>query len=297
MDYIAGIISGFQVVFQMSNLFYCFVGVFVGTLVGVLPGIGPVGALAMLLPTTYGMTPVSAIIMFAGIYYGAAYGGSTTSILVNIPGEASSVVTCIDGYQMARKGRAGAALGISAFGSFIGGTFSIIALMLLVFPLAKAAVMFGPPEYFGLICMAMTILIYLAHGSLVKAVMMVVVGLLMSTVGVDLITGAQRFTFRSDTLQDGLGLVPVAMGVFGIAEVLTNIESVVSRTVLKTRIRNLLPNREEWKRSIGPIMRGSVLGFPLGILPGGGAIIASFLSYGVEKRISKHPEEVRQRSH
>ena len=291
MDYIAGIISGFQVVFQMSNLFYCFVGVFVGTLVGVLPGIGPVGALAMLLPTTYGMAPVSAIIMFAGIYYGAAYGGSTTSILVNIPGEASSVVTCIDGYQMARKGRAGAALGISAFGSFIGGTFSIIALMLLVFPLAKAAVMFGPPEYFGLICMAMTILIYLAHGSLVKAVMMVVVGLLMSTVGVDLITGAQRFTFRSDTLQDGLGLVPVAMGVFGIAEVLTNIESVVSRTVLKTRIRNLLPNREEWKRSIGPIMRGSVLGFPLGILPGGGAIIASFLSYGVEKRISKHPEE------
>ena len=291
MDYIAGIISGFQVVFQMSNLFYCFVGVFVGTLVGVLPGIGPVGALAMLLPTTYGMSPVSAIIMFAGIYYGAAYGGSTTSILVNIPGEASSVVTCIDGYQMARKGRAGAALGISAFGSFIGGTFSIIALMLLVFPLAKAAVLFGPPEYFGLICMAMTILIYLAHGSLVKAVMMVVVGLLMSTVGVDLITGAQRFTFRSDTLQDGLGLVPVAMGVFGIAEVLTNIESVVSRTVLKTRIRNLLPNREEWKRSIGPIMRGSVLGFPLGILPGGGAIIASFLSYGVEKRISKHPEE------
>jgi putative tricarboxylic transport membrane protein len=291
MDYIAGIISGFQVVFQISNLFYCFVGVFVGTLVGVLPGIGPVGALAMLLPTTYGMAPVSAIIMFAGIYYGAAYGGSTTSILVNIPGEASSVVTCIDGYQMARKGRAGAALGISAFGSFIGGTFSIIALMLLVFPLAKAAVMFGPPEYFGLICMAMTILIYLAHGSLVKAVMMVIVGLLMSTVGVDLITGAQRFTFRSDTLQDGLGLVPVAMGVFGIAEVLTNIESVVSRTVLKTRIRNLLPNREEWKRSIGPIMRGSVLGFPLGILPGGGAIIASFLSYGVEKRISKHPEE------
>jgi len=291
MDYIAGIISGFQVVFQISNLFYCFVGVFVGTLVGVLPGIGPVGALAMLLPTTYGMSPVSAIIMFAGIYYGAAYGGSTTSILVNIPGEASSVVTCIDGYQMARKGRAGAALGISAFGSFIGGTFSIIALMLLVFPLAKAAVLFGPPEYFGLICMAMTILIYLAHGSLVKAVMMVVVGLLMSTVGVDLITGAQRFTFRSDTLQDGLGLVPVAMGVFGIAEVLTNIESVVSRTVLKTRIRNLLPNREEWKRSIGPIMRGSVLGFPLGILPGGGAIIASFLSYGVEKRISKHPEE------
>ena len=291
MDYLASIISGFQVVFQISNLLYCFVGVFIGTLVGVLPGIGPVGALAMLLPTTYGMSPVSAIIMFAGIYYGAAYGGSTTSILVNIPGEASSVVTCIDGYQMAKKGRAGAALGISAFGSFIGGTFSVVALMFLVFPLAKAAVMFGPPEYFSLICMAMTLLIYLAHGSLIKAVIMVIVGLMLSTVGVDFITGEQRFTYRSDTLQDGLGLVPVAMGVFGIAEVLTNIESLVQRTVLKTRIRNLLPNREEWKRSIGPIIRGSILGFPLGILPGGGAIIASFLSYGVEKRISKHQED------
>ena len=291
MDYAAGILSGFQVVFQLSNFFYCLIGVFIGTLVGVLPGIGPVGALSLLLPATFGMSPVSAVILFAGIYYGAAYGGSTTSILVHIPGEASSVVTCIDGYQMARNGRAGAALGVSAIGSFIGGTFSVVALMFLVFPLAKAAVLFGPPEYFSLICMSMTIVVYLAHGSLIKAVIMAIVGLILSTVGLDFITGVQRFTFGSDTLQDGLGLVPVAMGVFGIAEVLSNLHDHAERTVFKAPIKNLLPNLEEWKRSIWPIVRGSVLGFPLGILPGGGAIIASFLSYGVEKRLSKHPEK------
>jgi putative tricarboxylic transport membrane protein len=291
MDYAAGILSGFQVVFQLSNFFYCLIGVFIGTLVGVLPGIGPVGALSLLLPATFGMSPVSAVILFAGIYYGAAYGGSTTSILVHIPGEASSVVTCIDGYQMARNGRAGAALGVSAIGSFIGGTFSVVALMFLVFPLAKAAVLFGPPEYFSLICMSMTIVVYLAHGSLIKAVIMAIVGLILSTVGLDFITGVQRFTFGSDTLQDGLGLVPVAMGVFGIAEVLSNLHDHAERKVFKTPIKNLLPNLEEWKRSIWPIVRGSVLGFPLGILPGGGAIIASFLSYGVEKRLSKHPEK------
>jgi putative tricarboxylic transport membrane protein len=291
MDYVSGILSGFHVVFQLSNFFYCFVGVFIGTLVGVLPGIGPVGALSMLLPATFGMSPVSAIIMFAGIYYGAAYGGSTTSILVNIPGEACSVVTCIDGYQMARNGRAGAALGISAIGSFIGGTFSVVALMFLVFPLAKAAVMFGPVEYFSLILMSMTIVIYLAHGSVIKAIIMAIVGLILSTVGLDLITGVQRFTFGSDTLQDGFGLVPVAMGVFGIAEVLTNLRTVMERTIFTAPIKDLFPNREEWKRSIWPIIRGSVLGFPCGILPGGGAIIASFLSYGMEKRLSKHPEK------
>jgi len=291
MDYTAGIISGFQVVFQWSNLLYCFIGVFIGTLVGVLPGIGPVGALSMLLPATFGMSPVSAVIMFAGIYYGAAYGGSTTSILVNIPGEASSVVTCIDGYQMARNGRAGAALGISAIGSFIVGTFSVIALMFLVFPLAKAAVLFGPPEYFSLICMSMTIVVYLAHGSLIKAIIMSIVGLILSTVGLDFITGVQRFTFGSDTLQDGFGLVPVAMGVFGIAEVLSNLHDQVARTIFNAPLRNLLPNREEWKKSFWPIIRGSFVGFPLGILPGGGAIIASFLSYGMEKRLSKNPEK------
>jgi putative tricarboxylic transport membrane protein len=192
---------------------------------------------------------------------------------------------------MARNGRAGAALGVSAIGSFIGGTFSVVALMFLVFPLAKAAVLFGPPEYFSLICMSMTIVVYLAHGSLVKAVIMAIVGLILSTVGLDFITGVQRFTFGSDTLQDGLGLVPVAMGVFGIAEVLSNLHDHAERKVFKTPIKNLLPNLEEWKRSIWPIVRGSVLGFPLGILPGGGAIIASFLSYGMEKRLSKHPEK------
>ena len=261
MDYFSGIIAGFQVVFQFTNLFYCFAGVFIGTLVGVLPGIGPVGAMAILLPSTFGLTPVAAIIMFAGIYYGAMYGGSTTSILVNIPGEAASVVTCLDGYQMARNGRAGPALGISAFGSFIGGTFSIIALMFLVFPLARAALLFGPPEYFSLVCMSLTILVYLAHGSLIKAIIMLLVGLLLSTVGVDLISGAQRFTFGADTLQDGIGIVPLAMGAFGVAEVLTNVETVINRTVLSTRIRNLFPSREDWKRSAGPIARGSVLGF------------------------------------
>jgi len=223
MDYFSGIWSGFQVVLEPSNFLYCFLGCFIGTLVGVLPGIGPVGAMSILLPTTFGMTPVSAIVMLAGIYYGAMYGGSTTSVLINIPGEAASVATCLDGYQMARKGRAGPALGIAAIGSFIGGTFSIIALMLLVFPLARAALAFGPPEYFSIVFMSMTLLIYLAQGSVVKAIVMILFGLILSAVGVDMVAGEQRFTYRSDTLQDGIGLVPLAMGLFGIAEVLSNI--------------------------------------------------------------------------
>ena len=293
MDYFAGIYSGFQVVLQPINFLYCFLGCFIGTLVGVLPGIGPVGAMSILLPTTFGMTPVSAIVMFGGIFYGAAYGGSTTSILVNIPGEAVSVVTCIDGYQMARQGRAGPALGISAFGSFIGGTFSVIALMFLVFPLAKAALSFGPAEYFSIVFMSMILLVYLAQGSLLKAIVMIIFGLILSTSGADLVSGVQRFTFGSDTLQDGIGLVPLAMGLFGISEVLSNIEEVVKvdRTFLKTKITHLLPTLNDWKRSLGPISRGSVLGFFLGILPGAGGLIASFLSYAIEKKVSKHPEE------
>ena len=275
------------------NFLYCFLGCFIGTLVGVLPGIGPVGAMSILLPTTFGMTPVSAIVMFGGIFYGAAYGGSTTSILVNIPGEAVSVVTCLDGYQMAKQGRAGPALGISAFGSFIGGTFSVIGLMLLVFPLAKAALSFGPAEYFCIVLMSMTLLTYLAQGSVLKAIVMILFGLILSTVGVDLVSGVQRFTYRSDTLQDGIGMVPLAMGVFGIAEVLTNIEeeAKMDRALLKSKITHLLPNLSDWKRSLGPIGRGSLLGFFLGILPGAGGLIASFLSYAVEKKVSKHPEE------
>ena len=291
MNVFAEFISGFNVVLQPLNLLYCFIGVFIGTLIGVLPGIGPVGTMSILLPVTFGMSPVAAIIMLAGIYYGAMYGGSTTSILVNIPGEAASVVTCLDGYQMARQGRAGPALGISALGSFIGGTFSIIALMFLVFPLAQAALKFGPPEYFSLVCMSMTVLVYLAKGSVVKAIIMILVGLVLSTVGIDLISGMPRFAFGSSTLTDGLGLVPVAMGLFGISEVLTNLECPLDRTILTSKIKNLLPNLEDWKRSAGPIARGSVLGFLLGILPGGGAVISSFLSYTIEKKISKHPEE------
>jgi putative tricarboxylic transport membrane protein len=293
MDYLGGIVSGFGLVFQPGNFVYCFLGVFIGTLVGVLPGIGPIGAMSILLPTTYGMSPVSAVIMFAGIFYGAMYGGSTTSILVNIPGEAASVVTCLDGYQMAKQGRAGPALGISAFGSFIGGTFSILALMFFVFPLAKAALRFGPPEYFSIIFMSMTVVIYLARGSALKAIVMMFFGLIIATIGVDIFSGVQRFTFRTDTLQDGVGLVPLAMGLFGISEVLSNIEGELNeqKSVLKAKIDHLLPNLQDWKRAIGPICRGSILGFFLGLLPGGGALLSSFLSYAIEKKLSKHPEE------
>lgn len=290
MDIFSGLLSGFQIIIQPVNLLYCFIGVLIGTLIGVLPGIGPTGAMSILFPVTFALSPVASIIMLAGIFYGAQYGGSTTSILVNIPGEPSSIVTCLDGYQMARKGQAGPALGIAAFGSLIGGTFSIIALTFVAIPLTKIAVAFGPPEYFSLICLSMVLTVYLARGSFVKAIIMIIVGLLLSTVGMDLITGQPRFTFGCGTLIDGIGLVPAAMGLFGISEVLMNLEESLDRVVFKTKVKNLLPSLEDWKRSIGPIIRGTVLGFPLGILPGGGAIIASFVSYSLEKKISKHPE-------
>jgi putative tricarboxylic transport membrane protein len=281
---------GFSVALQPVNLFYCFVGVFIGTLVGVLPGIGPVGAMSLLLPTTFKATPEAAIIMLAGIYYGAMYGGSTTSILVNIPGEAASVVTCLDGYQMAQQGRAGPALGIAAFGSFIAGTLSILGLMLLAPPLSKFALRFGPPEYFTLMVLGLTILIYLAHGSMSKALIMAAFGIILGLVGLDSINARPRFTFGKMELIDGVGLVPVVMGLFGVSEVLLNIEQVVRRDILKTKVKGLLPTVKDWRDSTGPIARGSLLGFFLGILPGGGAVISSFISYAVEKRISKHPE-------
>jgi putative tricarboxylic transport membrane protein len=290
MDIFSGLLSGLQIGIQPINLLFCFIGVFIGTLIGVLPGIGPTGTISILLPMTFGLSPTTAIIMLAGIYYGAMYGGSTTAILVNIPGEPASVVTCIDGYQMARQGRAGPALGISALGSFIGGTLSVIFTMFLVFPLAQAALKFGPPEYFCLVCLGMTLLIYLAKGSVVNAVVVVLFGFILSAVGVDLISGVPRFAFGSPTLLDGLGFVPVTMGLFGIAEVLTNLEESIDRTIFKSKIKNLLPNLEDWKRSIGPILRGTFIGYLLGILPGGGAVLSSFVSYGVEKRISKKPE-------
>jgi putative tricarboxylic transport membrane protein len=292
MDLLSNIGLGFSAALEPGRLMACFFGVLIGTLVGVLPGLGPAAAIALLLPSTFYLDPTSGIIMLAGIYYGAMYGGSTTSILVNIPGEAASVVTCLDGYQMARKGRAGPALGISAFGSFIAGTISVVGLMLVAPPLARFALSFGPPEYFALIFCGLSILIYLASGSILKAVIMALAGLFLGMIGTDLITGNLRFTFGNITLMDGIGMVPVVMGLFGIAEVLDNLErSFKEREVFQTSLSHLFPNREDWKRSLGPISRGSLIGFFLGILPGGGAIIASFTSYAVEKRISRHPEE------
>lgn len=292
MGYLDSILYGFSICLQPINLFYCFLGVFLGTLVGVLPGVGPVAAISMLLPATFKMSPVAAIIMLAGIYYGTMYGGSTTSILVNIPGEAASVITCLDGYQMARQGRAGPALGISAFGSFIAGTFAVVALTFLAPPLAAVAIQFGPPEYFSLIVLGLTLIIYLAHGSMLKALMMACLGLILSFIGLDNISGFERFTYGIATLEDGVGFVPVAMGIFGVGEVLINIEeSIGRRDVFQTKISNLLPNLKDWKDSAVPIIRGSILGFFLGILPGGGGVLSSFASYAVEKRFSKHPEK------
>jgi putative tricarboxylic transport membrane protein len=245
--------------------------------------------MALLLPATYGASLTSSIIMLAGIYYGAMYGGSTTSILVNIPGEAASVITCIDGYQMARQGRAGPALGIAAIGSWVGGTLSIIGLMLVAKPLANAALSFGPPEYFALMCTGLVILTYLTQGSMVKALMMALVGILLGCVGIDMITGSPRFTFKIGELSDGVGIIPVVMGLFGIAEVFSNLETVMKRQIFETKIKNIWPTLKDYAQSKWAILRGTVLGFVLGILPGGGAILASFLSYGIEKKVAKDP--------
>ncbi len=285
------VVYGFQVALQPWNLMYCFFGVLIGTLVGVLPGLGPAAAIALLLPATFKVAPVSATIMLAGIYYGAMYGGSTTSILVNIPGEAASVVTCLDGYQMARQGRAGPALGIAAFGSFIAGTFSVIALTFIGPFLANTALAFGPPEYFSLMIVGITVLTYLSSGSMVKALMMAGVGLLISGVGMDTISGQYRFTFNIQSLLEGVGIVPVAMGLFGISEVFLNLESVIKREIVTAKVKNLFPSLKDWADSKWAIVRGSILGFFLGIIPGGGAVVASFASYAIEKKVSKHPEE------
>ena len=290
MEILNNLYFGFQVALMPVNLFFCFVGVIVGTLVGVLPGIGPVGAMALLLPATFGVSLDSSLIMLAGIYYGAMYGGSTTSILVNIPGEAASVITCIDGYQMARQGRAGPALGISAIGSFIGGTISVIGLMLIAKPLANTALEFGPPEYFALMCAGLIILTYLTQGSTVRALMMALMGILLGSIGLDIVMGLPRFTFGINELTDGVGIIPLVMGLFGIAEVFSNIETVIKREVFKTEIKNIWPSLKDYAQSKWAIVRGSVLGFVLGILPGGGAILASFLSYGIEKKLAKDPE-------
>ena len=291
METLQNLLLGFSTVLSPDHLFFCFLGVFLGTLIGVLPGIGPVGTVSLLLPITFMMTPLSGMIMLAGIFYGAQYGGSTTSILVNIPGEAASVVTCLDGYQMARQGRAGAALGISAFGSFIGGTLSIIGLMLLTPFLASVALKFGPPEYFSLMCAGLTIVTYLGSGSVVRSLMMATFGVILGCVGQDPETGSSRFVFGFPELLDGVSLPTLAMGLFGISEVLRNIEkNLQERVVFKTKLKGLLPNRKDWSESLVPMLRGSVLGFFLGALPGGGATIASFASYGIERKFSKHPD-------
>ncbi len=292
MDILHNLFLGFAAILQPETLLFCFIGVLIGTLIGVLPGIGPVGAMSLLLSATYKMTPLSAVVMLAGIYYGAQYGGSTTSILVNIPGEAASVVTTLDGYQMARKGRAGQALGMAALGSFIAGTLGVIGLMLIAPPLASAALRFGPPEYFSLMCLGLTLLIYLTSGSLVRAMMMAALGVIIGCIGQDQETGASRFVFGIPDLLDGVGLAPFVMGLFGISEVLLNIETGLEKhSVFNTKITGLLPTRQDWADSTMPILRGSLIGFFLGILPGGGAVISSFASYAIEKKVSRHPEK------
>jgi putative tricarboxylic transport membrane protein len=291
MDTPSNILLGFQVALQPVNLFFCFFGVLAGTLVGVLPGLGPVAAMSLLLPTTFHVSPVAAIIMLSGIYYGAMYGGSTTSILVNIPGEAASVITCLDGYAMARQGRAGPALGMSAFASFIAGTVSVVGLMLIAPPLAEFALKFGPPEYFSLMALGLAIVTFLASGPAWKALTMACMGIFLGTIGMDSINATSRFTFGILDLFDGVGLVPTAMGLFGISEVLLNVEQTMERHIFETRIKHLLPSRQDWAESIWPTVRGTFIGFFLGVLPGGGPMISSFVSYAVEKKVSKTPEK------
>jgi len=283
---------GFATALSLDNVFYCFIGVLFGTLIGVLPGIGPLATIAMLLPITYKMTdPTTALIMLAGIYYGAQYGGSTTAILVNLPGETSSVVTVLDGYQMARKGRAGPALAIAAIGSFFAGTVSTVMIAAFAPPMAEIAFKFGPAEYFSLMVMGLIAAVVLAHGSVIKALAMVVFGLLLGMVGTDVNSGVARFSFDIPELTDGLSFTAVAMGIFGFGEIITNLERRENREVFTSKVGRLLPSWEEMKRSMAPIVRGTALGSFLGVLPGGGAVLASFTSYAIEKKVSKTPEK------
>jgi len=285
------LILGFTVAISPFNLLYCLIGVLLGTLIGVLPGIGPVATIAMLLPITFNLSPVAALIMLAGIYYGAQYGGSTTAILVNIPGEASSVVTCLDGYQMARQGRAGPALAIAAIGSFFAGCCSTLIVAVAAPPLAEVALKFGPAEYFSLMVFGLIAATVLAHGSLIKAIAMVVWGLLFGLVGTDVNSGVLRYTFDIPELSDGIGFVIVAMGMFGTAEIIANLEMKDKREIFATKITHLYPTKQDIKEAWAAVMRGTALGSALGILPGGGALLASFGAYSLEKKVSKHPEK------
>jgi putative tricarboxylic transport membrane protein len=281
---------GFSVALAPHVLLYAFVGCLVGTIIGVLPGIGPLAGISLLLPASFGLDATSAIVLLAGIYYGAMYGGSTTSILMRIPGEAASVMTCIDGYEMTRQGRAGPALAIAAIGSFIAGTVSLVGLMLLAPPLASFALRFGPPEYFALLLLGLLVLAYMSGGSMLKSLAMAALGLLLGMIGIDPMTGFFRFSYGLVELGDGIGVVPVAVGLFGLSEILLTAGQPTAPEIKKPRLKDLLPSAEEWRASIRPIGRGTILGFFIGIIPGSAHILSSFVSYAVERRLAKHPE-------
>jgi putative tricarboxylic transport membrane protein len=288
---IDSLLLGFSVALQPAVLWYAFIGCLVGTLVGVLPGIGPLAGISILLPITFGLNATNAIVMLAGIYYGSQYGGSTTSILLRIPGEASSVMTCIDGNAMARKGRAGAALCIAAIGSFVAGTFGVIMLTLIAPPLATLALRFGPPEYTALLALGLIFLAYMSTSSLTRTLLMASFGLLLGCIGIDPLSGHFRYSFDIPALGDGIGIVPVAVGLFGLGEILATPSNQVKGEVIRPKLRELWPSREEWRQAAAPIGRGTVLGFIVGIIPGSAHIISSFLSYALEKKVSKNPEE------
>lgn len=290
MELINNLGLGLATAITFANLLYCFVGVFVGTLIGVLPGLGPTATIAMLLPITFSLTPVSALIMLAGIYYGSQYGGSTTSILVNLPGEAASVVTTLDGYQMARQGRAGVALTAAAIGSFFAGTFATFLIAFFAPLLSEVALKFGPAEYFSLMILGLVASVVLAQGSLLHAIGMVVLGLLLGLVGTDVTSGAQRYTFDIPQLADGIGFVVVAMGMFGLTEITRNLEREESRSAI-AKITSLMPTKEDWKRMVAPILRGTIIGSAVGILPGSGSILGSFAAYSLEKKVSKNSSQ------
>jgi putative tricarboxylic transport membrane protein len=288
-DLIDNLAHGFSIALSLQNIGLCFAGVMIGTLIGVLPGVGPIATIAMLLPLTFKLDPTGALIMLAGIYYGAQYGGSTTAILVNIPGEATSVVTTLDGHQMAKQGRAGVALGVAALGSFFAGTVATLVIAALGVPLTKVALLFGPAEYFALMVAGLAFAVVLARGSLLKATGMILAGLLLATIGTDLETGEERMTLGFSTLSDGLDFAVLAMGVFGFAEILRNLENPEARDVTRGAIGRLLPNMEDIKRCIAPVLRGTAIGGALGILPGNGAVLGPFASYTVEKKLAKDP--------
>ncbi len=295
MDFFINQIHGFSIALSPSNLLYAFVGAVLGTAIGVLPGLGPATTIALLLPVTYTMDATSAVILLAGVYYGAMYGGSTTSILLNIPGEAASVVTCLDGYKMARKGRAGPALGISAIGSFIAGTIGVFLMAMVAPALARFALKFGPAEYSALVFCGLLMAVYLSEESILKGLLMMMIGLLLGMVGIDPVHGEERFTFGLLRLTDGINFILVAMGLFAVSELLVNLEIPAGAAdIFKTSLKGVLPTRDDWRKCWAPIFRGTSIGFLIGVLPGGGAIISSFMAYAVEKKFSKHPEEFGQ---